>query len=192
MIAPQNLPSLSTVISLCGALVLLTCGCTFASAADEDAPLQQLLPPGTRVRILTTDISPAKVVGTIKMVDDQSVTIDVPGRAEAVSVLRDKISRLDVSEGPRSRGVDAAIGAGLGAALGAAGGELASTGGKSHIVSSGAVAAVCALLGAGVGALIGVAIPPGERWNEKPASRYRVGFAPRLDHGLDVAVAWDF
>jgi hypothetical protein len=29
-----------------------------------------------------------------------SVTIDVPGRPEPVSVLRAKIARLDVSEGP--------------------------------------------------------------------------------------------
>jgi hypothetical protein len=94
--------------------------------------------------------------------------------------------------GPRTRGIEAVIGAGIGAGLGAAGGELASAGGKSHIVSSGAVAAVFALLGAGLGALIGVAIPPGEHWNEKPRSSYRIGFAPRLDHGLDVAVAWDF
>jgi|HubBroStandDraft_1064217.scaffolds.fasta_scaffold372531_2 hypothetical protein len=192
MIRPKHMTSQSIVMSLCGALVLLTFAYTSGFAADEDAPMQQSLTPGMRVRILTPEISSGKVVGTVKMVDDQSVTIDVPGRAEAVSVLREKISRLDVSEGPRSRGVDAAIGAGIGAGLGAAGGELASGTGKGHIVSRDAVAGIFALLGAGVGALIGVAVPPGEHWNEKPASRYRVGFAPRLDHGLDVALAWDF
>jgi hypothetical protein len=192
MIRPKNKLSLGFVVSLNGALVLSTFGCASASAADQDAPIQHWLTPGTRVRILTPDISSGKVVGTIKMVDDLSLTIDVPGRAESVSVLRERISQLDVSEGPRSRAVDAAIGAGIGAALGAAGGELASAGEKNHLVSNGEVAAVCALLGAGLGALIGVAVPPGERWSKKPASRYRVGFAPRLDHGLDVAVAWDF
>jgi hypothetical protein len=179
MIRPKKTALLSIPKSLCGALVLLTIACTSASATDEDAPMQQSLTPGMRVRIQAPDISSGKLVGTIKMVDDRSVTVDVPGRAEAVSVLREKIARLDVSEGPRSRGVDAVIGAGIGAGLGAAGGELASGSGQGHIVSRGAVAGICALLGAGLGALIGV-------------SRYRVGFAPRLDHGLDVAVAWDF
>lgn len=192
MIRPKKTALLSIPLSLCGALVLLTVASTSASATDEDAPMQQSLTPGMRVRIQAPDISSGKFVGTIKMVDDRSVTIDVPGRAEAVSVLREKIARLDVSEGPRSRGVDAAIGAGIGAGLGAAGGELSSGSGQGHIVSRGAVVGICALLGAGLGALIGVAVPPGERWHEEPVSRYRVGFAPRLDHGLDVAVAWGF
>jgi hypothetical protein len=43
-----------------------------------------------------------------------------------------------------------------------------------------------------LGAAIGAAIPPGEHWNEIPAVRYRVGFAPRLDHGLNVAIAGQF
>ena len=179
-------------MSLYRAVVLLTLAFASASAAGEDAPLQQSLTPGMRVRILAPDIFPGKVIGTIYRVDDQSVTIDVPGRSEPVSVLREKIARLDVSEGPRSRGVDAAIGAGIGALIGAAGGALAGGSQNSHIVSNGEVAAVCAVLGAGLGALIGVAIPPGERWNQLAATRYRVSFVPRLDHGLDFAVAWTF
>lgn len=101
-------------------LGLLTLACLFASvsAAGADAPLDLSLTPGMRVRVSAPDISPSKLVGTIIRVDDQSVTIDVPGRSEPVSVLREKIARLDVSEGPRSRGVDAAIGAGIGAGLG--------------------------------------------------------------------------
>jgi len=140
-------------MKLSNALALLTLACLFASvsAAGEDAPLDLSLTPGMRVRVLAPGISPSKVVGTINKVDEQSVTIDVPGRSAPVSVLREKIARLDVSEGPRSRGVDAAI-----------------------------------------GAVIGAAMPPGEHWNEMPATRYRVGFAPRLDHGLNLAVAWNF
>jgi hypothetical protein len=116
-----------------------------ALAAAEDVPLQQSLTPGMRVRILAPDLSPSKVIGTIEQVSDDSVTLGVPGRNEPVSILREKIARLDVSEGPRSRGVDATI---------------------------------------------GVAIPPGEHWQEVSAARYRVSFAPRLDHGAKLAVAW--
>jgi hypothetical protein len=178
-------------MSRSNALALVTLACLFASvsAAGEDAPLDLSLTPGTRIRVLAPDISPSKIVGTVKSVDDQSVTIDVPGRSEPVSVLRGKIARLDVSEGPRSRGVDAAIGAGIGAGIGAASGAL---GGKGYIVSTGAAAGICAVLGAGLGALIGAAIPPGEHWNEIPSTRYRVGFAPRPDHGLNLAVALNF
>jgi len=179
-------------INLWGALVMLSLASASASAAEGDASLQQSLTPGMRVRILAPDVSRSKVIGTVEQVTDDSVTLDVPGRNEPVSVLREKIVRLDVSDGPRSRGVDSAIGAAIGAGIGAAGGALTNGSGRGHIVSGGEVAAVCALFGAGLGALIGAAIPPGEHWKELSATRYRVSFAPRLDHGLDLAVAWQF
>jgi hypothetical protein len=175
-------------IRLCGGLALLTLACISASAAGEEASMEQPLTPGMRVRILAPDVFAGKVVGTVNMVNDTSVSIDVKGRAEPVSVPREKIARLDVSTGPRSRWVDAAIGAGIGAV----GGAVAGGSQDSHVVSNGEVAAVCALLGAGLGALIGAAIPPGEHWSEMMASRYRLSFAPRLDHGLGLAVAWGF
>lgn len=186
----KNAPSPS--ISLWGALVVLSITSASLSAADGDAPLQQSLTPGMRVRILAPDLSPSKVIGTVEKVSDDSVTLDIPGRNEPVSILREKIARLDVSDGPRSRGVDAAIGGVIGAGIGAAGCALANGSGRGHIVSGGVVAGVCALLGAGLGASIGAAIPPGEHWKEMSATRYRVSFAPRLDHGLDMAVAWKF
>src|ERR1700728_2886754 len=125
-------------ISFCSALVLLIS--LSAIAADGDSPLQQSLTPGMRVRILAPDVAPSKVIGTVEKVSDDSVTLNVPGRTEPVSILREKIARLAVSEGPRSRGVDSAIGAGIGAAAGAAGCALGNGSGQGHIVSTGAVA----------------------------------------------------
>jgi hypothetical protein len=185
----KNTPLFNT--SMCTALVLLI-AFTSAIAADGDVPLQQSLTPGMRVRILAPDLSPSKLIGIVHQVSDNSVSLEVPGRNEPVSILREKIARLDVSDGPRSRGVDSAIGAGIGAAVGAAGCALGNGSGQGHIVSTGAVAGVCALLGGGLGALIGAIIPPGEHWKEIVATRYRVSFAPRLDHGADLAVAWKF
>jgi hypothetical protein len=185
----KNTPFLN--ISFCSALVLLV-AFTSAIAADGDAPLQQSLTPGMRVRILAPDHSPSKLIGTVDQVSDSSVTLNVPGRNEPVSILREKIARLDVSEGPRSRGVDSAIGAGIGAGIGAAGCAAGNGSGSGHIVSTGAVAGICALFGGGLGALIGALIPPGEHWKEISAARYRFSFAPRLDHGADLAVAWKF
>jgi hypothetical protein len=177
---------------LCGALVMFYFASASASATDGDALLQQSLTPGMRVRILAPEASPSKIIGIIDQVTDDSVTLDVPGHNEPVSILREKIARLDVSRGPLSRGVDAAIGAGIGAAIAAAGCALSNGSGRGHIVSTGAVAGACALFGAGLGALIGVAIPPGEHWKQMSETRYQVGFAPRLDHGINLAVAWHF
>jgi hypothetical protein len=185
----KNTPSLNT--HMCGALVMLSVAFASASAADGDVPLQSLT-PGMRVRILAPEFSPSKLIGTVEQVSDDSVTLDVRGRNEPVSILRAKIARLDVSEGPRSRGVDAAIAGVIGAGIGAAGCAAGNGSGSGHIVSTGAVAGICALFGGGLGALIGAVIPPGEHWKEIAATRYRVSFAPRLDHGADLAVAWKF
>jgi hypothetical protein len=182
----------STNFSLYVALAMLSLVSTSVFAVDGDVPLQQSLTPGMRVRILAPEVSPHKVIGTVQRVSEDSVTLDVPGRNEPVSVLREKIARLDVSEGPRSRGVDAAIGGVIGAGIGAGGCAAGNGGGKGQIVSTGAVAGVCALLGGGLGALIGALIPPGEHWKEISAARYRFSFVPRLDHGADLALAWRF
>jgi hypothetical protein len=183
----------SANIIVFGAFLLWSLGSTSASAADGDAPLTPTITPGLRVRILAPEVSSKKLIGTIDRLSDDSVILDVPGRTESIVVLREKIVRLDLSDGARSRGIDAAFGAGVGAAIGAASGALANSGSRGgHIVSGGAVAGVCALLGAGVGALIGLAIPPGEHWREMSATHYRMGFTPRLDHGLDLAVALSF
>jgi hypothetical protein len=188
----RNTPS--TNISLYVALAILSLASTSVFAADADVSLLQSLTPGMRVRILAPDLSPSKLIGTVHQVSDSSVTLDVPGRNEPVSILREKIARLDISDGPRSRGVDSAIGAGIGAAIGAAGCALGNGSGQNDVVriSTGAVAGVCAVFGAGLGALIGAVIPPGEHWKAISATRYRVSFAPRLDHGADLAVAWKF
>jgi hypothetical protein len=99
------------------------CGCfsafSYAAAAGEDATPQLSLAPGTRIRIQAPEVFPGKVVGTVAAVSADSLSIQVPGRSEPVPVLREKIAQLDVSAGPRSRGVDAAIGAGIGAVGGA-------------------------------------------------------------------------
>lgn len=185
----RNAPS-PNIISI-GALAMLSLVFISASAADGDT-LQQSLTPGVCVRILAPEVSPSKLIGTVHQVSDNSVSLDVPGRNEPVSILREKIARLDVSDGLRSRGVDAAIGAGIGAGIGAAGCAAGSGSGSGHIVSTGAVAGICAFFGGGLGALIGAVIPPGERWKEISATRYPFSFMPRLDHGADLAVAWKF
>jgi hypothetical protein len=65
MTRPKNTAPPSFSSCLCSSLVLLTLACTTACAADGDAPPQQSLTPGMRVRILAPDNSPGKVIGTI-------------------------------------------------------------------------------------------------------------------------------
>lgn len=182
----------SVAMTPSNALACLALAYLFASmsAAAEDTPLDLSLTPGMRVRVLAPDISPSKVVGSINRVDDHSVTIDVPGRSEPVSILRDNIARLDVSAGRSSRWVNA----GIGGAIGAAGSALACSASEktNSIVPNRDVTTACAIVGAALGAFVGAIIPPREHWNAMPATRYRVGFAPRLDHGLDLAIAWTF
>jgi hypothetical protein len=174
------------------ALAMLFCAFTSASAADTDAALQQSLALGMRIRILAPDLSPSKIIGTVRQVSENSVTLEVLGHDEPVSISREKIARLEVSNGPRSRGVDAAIGAGIGVGIGAAGCALTHGSDSGHIVSRGAVTGACSLLGGGLGALIGMAISPGEQWRTVSQASYRLSFAPRVDHGFDFAVAWKF
>ncbi len=176
------------------AIALLTCVLLMKSAAAQVASDPQSLVPGLRVRIVAPGAAPGKLVGIIDKVDADSVTIDVSGRHEPVSVPRDKILSLDVSEGPRSRWVDTGIGAGAGAAAGALACVAANDGPRNGVVniSDGVAAGVCGLLGAGLGALIGAVIPPGERWRPMAASGYRISIAPRLDHELGFAVSMAF
>src|SRR4029077_16576836 len=132
----SNPPSAN--ISLYVALAILSLASTSLFAADADVPLQQSLTPGMRVRILAPDLSPSKLIGTVDQLSDSSVTLNVPGRNEPVSILREKIARLDVSDGPRARGVDSAIGAAIGAGIGAVGCAAGNGSGQGHIVSTGA------------------------------------------------------
>jgi hypothetical protein len=182
--------SLSNSGGLCA--LLLSLASVTVSAADGDAPLQQSLSAGMRVRILAPGVFPSKVIGTVAKVSDDAVTVSIPGRSEPVSILREKIARLDVSDGPRARGVGSAIGAGIGAGVGAAGCAAGKGSGTGHLVSTGAAAGVCALFGGGLGALIGAAIPPGEHWKPASESRYQISFTPRLDHGANFLVAWKY
>lgn len=188
---PNSTNGPATHLRACGLLALL-CGASMSASADADAALLQSLTPGMRVRIVAPEVAPRKIVGTVSQVTADSVAIDIPGRNEPVSISREKIARLDVSYPQGLRGVHAAIGAVVGAAIGAVTCAVWNGSGQGHIVSTGDVAGICAIIAGGLGAGIGAAVPPGERWKAVPTRRYRVSFSPRLDHGADFAVAWKY
>ena len=76
-------------------------------ASAQDAPAPASLAPGMRVRLVAPDVLAGKIVGTLQLIDEESVTVQIEGRSEPLSVRRDKIDRLDVSAGRRSRCSDA-------------------------------------------------------------------------------------
>ena len=104
---------------------------------------------------------------------------------------------MEVSIGRRSRGHGAWIGALVGGATGAI--AVLATPEKPcdpsvlfgclRIISKGQAAAMLGGLGAGLGALIGMAIPPGEKWTAVPTA-LRVSVTPT--HKGDVQISLSF
>ena len=171
------------------AAALVLSAFSFTALADDATQIPSIA-VGTRVKVSAPEISTTPVIGTVRALDAKSLTVDVSGRTEPLAVPRDRIRRLEVSTGRRSRWTGALIGGLLGAAAGAALGN--STASKNAYDVKSADQAGGAVLGLLVGAGIGALIPPGERWQDVSSSRYRVSFAPRVDRTPGIAFALSF
>jgi hypothetical protein len=172
VIAPCKARAAITALSLCSLSAA-------PWAAAQEAPA---LAPGTRVRILAPELGDRAVIGTVHALNDKTILLDASGHSEPLAITRDRITRLDVSAGAGSRWPGALIGAAVGGAAGAALGSRSSQY-KEDMEGAGAIAGLL------VGALVGAVIPPGERWNELPSSRYRISFGPSPTPGLGVMVS---
>jgi len=161
-----------------GALLLAN---TFLPAhADE-------LSPGAHVRITASGVQPATITGTLVAIDNQVVTVQVPGLAAPTPVPRTAISDVSIREDSRSRGVGALIGAGLGGVAGAVVGATQSNG---RYINKGEATAASIGVGVALGAVIGFAIPPGERW--KPLGPLHVGLVPGPNRVVALTVSTVF
>jgi hypothetical protein len=169
------------------ALLVLTL--SLPALADEPDALS--LPPGTRVRVEAPNAFNGKLIGTVTSMTNDAVTLEVPDHAAPVSVERAKITQMEVSNGLHSRWFYALIGAGIGAAAGALIGSGSSAHPGDYMTRDG-VMGQDALLGLGLGALIGAAIPPSERWESMGAFHARISVVPRPDHGIGLIVAAAF
>ena len=146
--------------------------------------------PGVRVRIWgTTGGAPLK--GNILTLDDRTLTLEVAGQTMPAVVQRDTITRLDVSGGRRSRGKGALVGAGLGLLVGVAIGLASGSDDPNTFLaySAGDKALLSAILTTPLGALVGVAVPPGERWKRALLDHVKVSVGTRRGRGVAASVS---
>jgi hypothetical protein len=157
------------------------------------------LETGARVRVVAVAASSKPVIGTIVRVDERMMELRLADRKDLTFVPRAAIKKLEVSRGRRSRGRGALIGALIGGALGAI--AVLATPGQSCEpssnpwsciggISKGEGALALGGLGAGLGALVGLVIPPAEKWTPVPMAQ--VSVAPGRQRRIQVSLSLAF
>jgi hypothetical protein len=158
---------------LAGALALLAALPASGGRAQSVTGLE----PGARVRVAAEAVAPKRMVGTLVRLDADSMQLRLSDVDELARVPREAITKVEISRGRRSRGRGALYGALAGLAVGA-GAVLATPRCEEpdcwEIFSKGEGAALVGGLGAGLGALVGLAIPPGEKWESVPIAQISV------------------
>jgi hypothetical protein len=168
--------------------------------ADESRPVAT----GLRVRLTAPSLSGKRLVGTVVGLDETSLTLQREGGKETMQVPRGAITTAETSWRRSRKGKGAVIGAlvGLGTAvvLGFAIGEnycgdtppelraiMSSLG--LVCLSKGETAGVLALVGVPAGALLGLAVAPGEKWHPSSVDRLSIRITPaRGGAGLTVSL----
>jgi hypothetical protein len=161
--------------------------------ASQDAAALRIQ-PGARVRVYET--SAAAVEGTASGFDNGRLILDVGSEKQPVEIDLTRTSRVEIRTRKSSRGKGAAIGAAVGGlglvAIAAAAG---CSGDEKDLVyfSDTACYGGTFLLGGAAGALIGLAVSHGERWETLPADQlgrsWRVTVRPRT---LGVSLSLGF
>ncbi len=169
----------------------------FALAAPVNLFAQQQAPvaPGDRVRVTAPTLAPKRLVGTVVEMGADTCLLALEGHAAPVALPLASVTIVEVSRGMKSNVVKGALIGGAvsgGIVLGLG---LAAQGDDSgwFEVTAGDVAIATAVFGA-VGAVIGGIIgaaSSGERWQEVPLDRLRVGVMP-AENGLSVGVGVSF
>jgi hypothetical protein len=147
---------------------------------------------GTRVR-LTPTTGAARVTGFVLAEDETSLTLDVGNHAR--SFARAGIGELELSRRPSRRGRGAAIGALAGAAIGGIGVWAANRCGSEpeFLCDDGPSWGLAgALVFAPVGALVGLAVSPGEEWQSVEEKRLRVSVGPVRGRGIAASLRFSF
>lgn len=156
---------------LCQVLLGLVLAAGPGAMADDAVRLRA----GARVRV--TVLAQGKgMIGRALALDDTSLTLEREGAADTLLLRRDDLTSVATSAGRRSRARGALNGAGIGAGVGLVIGLAAGDDPKSSFISMTAPqkGLVLGLLLAPIGALIGLAGAPPERWNKVPLDRIQL------------------
>jgi len=151
--------------SAAGVLLALVCGLASTLAAQNPHPLRV----GDRVRLSVVPVAgptaeasgPKRLVGSLMRLTADSAAVYDDERAETVAVALDAVRGIEISHGRHGHGGRGAL---IGLAAGLAGGVASeSSGGDYKGLAVGALGLGGALVGTGVGALVGSLIRS-ERW----------------------------
>ncbi len=179
---------------------------TLAAGPSASAEETTASAVGPRVRVTTAK---GRLVGHVVTVRGETLVFERAGRADTLEIRRPEILALEVSERPSRRGRGAAIGAlvGIGAAvaIGVAGGDTctgspgpADWGNFTEKLNSNLcfshteTAALSGILTIPLGALLGLAIAPGEKWRPAGVGELSVHAGPSPGGGVGVRLTIGF
>jgi hypothetical protein len=153
-----------------GAAVLLTLLAVLPALADQPPELR----PGSRVRVATSG-GGGTIRGRVATLDERFLTVEPKPGTNPIIVDRSQITRLELSAGRRSRGrgalIGAAVGLGVGLLFTAGVAESESCNGQNDCGLGTALSLIFLTPALTVtGALVGVALPPPERWVTMPVT----------------------
>lgn len=179
---------------------------TLAAGRPAEAEKTTASARGPRVRVTTAK---GRLVGRVVTVRGETLVLQRAGRADTLEIHRPEMLALEISERPSRRGRGAAIGAlvGLGAAvaIGVVGGEdCVSVPGPADwgnftdklnsnlCLSHAETTLLSGILTVPLGALLGVAIAPGEKWRPIGVNQLSVGATASRSGGVGLQVTLRF
>jgi len=147
--------------------------------ASQDAPAPRIQ-PGTRLRVYETSATVPAVEGTASAIENGRLILNVGSKKQPLEIDLARMSRVEIRTRKSSRGKGAAIGAaagalGLVAIVGASGGCSSEDPFVDAVysISDTECYAGALLLGGAAGALIGLAVSHGDRWEALPVDQLR-------------------
>ncbi len=173
----MNAPRMASLVA---ALAVTTSACS-GYVADTS------IAPGDRVRVTAPSMDLDKGVGTVAALETETLVVSIEERADALEVPLAVVRKLEVHRGQKRKTVTGATIGGLSTlavggvlmALWCSTEECDATGQAVWLLFS-------ALPGAGIGALIGLAIQT-DRWENVPLDDIRVGLLPGTPHAVAVS-----
>jgi hypothetical protein len=173
-------------------LVALSVSCLVSGAYAAEPPALQV---GSRVRASVAETPEGatkhrRFTGSLRGLTDTAVILETSRGRPPLVIPRRDITELELSVRRSQRGKGALIGLGVGALVGAILG--AAVGQDDDFFTSGEVAGIFAAILAPVGALVGAAAAPGERWRSVPPDRARIALDRPRSAGFGFSITVRF